>query len=66
MMGGGFGYSNKRKMKETKSSPSMGKIMNINSLKCHSDRVSVIGVARTKSNFGWEFFSFPFSKVIES
>jgi len=33
-MGGGFGYTNQRKMKETKSSPSMGESMNIVTLKC--------------------------------
>jgi len=65
MIGGGFGYTNQRKMKETKSSSSMDEIMNIITLKCHYDRVSDVGVAWTESNFGWEFFSFPFSKVIE-
>jgi hypothetical protein len=65
MMGGGFGHRNQRKMKETKSSSSMGESMNIITLKCHSELVSVVRVARTESIFGREFFSCPFPKVIE-
>jgi hypothetical protein len=65
MMGGGFGYTNQRKMKETTSSHSMGESMNIITLKCHCEQVSVIRVAGTENNFGREFFSCPFPKVIE-
>ena len=65
MMGGGFGYTNQRKMKETKSFPSMGESMNIVTLKCPYERIYVVRIAGTYSNFDREFFSCPFSKVIE-
>ncbi|KEH33983.1 hypothetical protein MTR_3g056565 [Medicago truncatula] len=61
-MDGGFGYTNQRKMKETKSSPSMDESMNIITLKCHGERVSVVRVAGIESIFRREFFSCPFSK----
>ncbi|AET03285.1 GRF zinc finger protein [Medicago truncatula] len=61
-MGGGFGYTNQRKMKETKSSHSMGESMNLITLKSHCERASVVRVAGTEYNFGREFFSCPFPK----
>jgi len=35
MMGGGFGYTKQKKMKENKSSSSIGESMNRINLKCH-------------------------------
>ena len=64
-MGGGFGYTYQRKMKETKSSSSMGESTNIVTLKCPCERIYVVRIAGTDSNFGRVFFSCPFPKVIE-
>jgi len=43
----------------------MGESMNIVTLKCLYERIYVMRIAGTDSNFGRELFSCPFPKVIE-